>query len=71
MRFRKETGTSIYQYLITTRIEHFAHLLATTDLPVMDIACQAGFKDCSNIARIFKKYKGCSPLEFRQKNCVF
>ena len=71
MRFRKETGTSIYQYLMTSRVEHFAHLLATTNLPVMDIACQVGFKDCSNIARIFKKYKGCSPLEFRQKNCVF
>lgn len=71
MRFKKETGTSLYQYLLINRIEHFAHLLITTNRPVIELACEVGFKDCSNIARIFKKYKGCSPLEFRQKNCVF
>lgn len=71
MRFKSETGTTVYQYIISSRVEHFAYLLATTDRPVTDIAYEVGFKDSSNIARIFKKFKGCSPIEYRRKNCVY
>lgn len=71
MRFRNVMGTTVYQYLISARVDHFAYLLATTDRSVFDIAYEVGFKDSSNISRIFKKFKGCSPLEYRRKNCVF
>lgn len=71
MRFKNVMGTTVYQYIISTRVEHFAYLLATTDRSVFDIAYEVGFKDSSNISRIFKKFKGCSPLEYRRKNCVF
>lgn len=71
MRFKKVMGTSIYQYLVCFRIELLAQYLITTDRPLLDLAYEVGLKDGSNISRIFKKYKGCSPLEYRQKYCVF
>lgn len=71
MRFKKVMGTTIYQYLISCRIELLAQLLTTTDRPLLDLAYEVGFKDGSNISRIFKKYKGCPPLEYRQKYCAF
>lgn len=70
MRFRKATGVTIYQYLLRVRVDHLAYLLATTDRPYADIVYEAGFRDINNVSRTFRKFKGCSPQEWRQKNCV-
>lgn len=67
MRFKKATGMSIYQYLLNTRIEHFAYLLTTTDKPYIDLAYEVGFRDFANVTRTFRKYKGCTPLDHRKK----
>lgn len=67
LKFRSTMNTSIYQYILNCRVNRFANLLLTTDRPLADIASEAGFRDYNNISRIFKKFKGCSPLEYRQK----
>ena len=67
LKFKHIMNTSIYQYILECRVNRFANLLLTTDRPLADIAAEAGFRDYNNISRIFKKFKGCSPLEFRQK----
>ncbi len=67
VKFKEEMGTSIYQFLITIRIEYFAHLLLTTERTLFDLALESGFNDCKNIARIFKKMNGCTPTEYRKK----
>ena len=66
MRFKKATGQTIYQYLLGVRVERFAYLLGTTDRSYIDIACEVGFRDLANVSRTFKKYKGCTPLEYRK-----
>ena len=70
MRFKKATGYTIYQYLLSVRVEHFAYLITTTDRPYMDIAYEVGFRDLSNVSRTFRKYKGCTPIEWRKRYCV-
>ena len=70
MRFKKATGMTIYQYLLSVRVEHFAYLLSTTDRPFVDIAYEVGFRDFGNVSRTFRKFKGCTPLEYRRKYCV-
>jgi LacI family transcriptional regulator len=60
-------NTSIYQYILNCRVDHLADLLLTTNRPLADIATDAGFKDYNNISRLFKKFKGCSPLEYRDR----
>ena len=67
MRFKKELNMSIYQYVLEYRCNRLADLLLTTDLPLMHLAFEVGFKDYNNTSRIFKKYKGCSPSEYRSK----
>jgi LacI family transcriptional regulator len=60
-------GTSIYQFILSCRIDYFAHLLLTTERALFDLALESGFNDCKNISRIFKKIKGCTPIEYRKK----
>jgi LacI family transcriptional regulator len=69
VRFKEEMGTSIYQFILSCRIDYFAHLLLTTDRALFDLALESGFNDCKNISRIFKKIKGCTPIEYRRKYC--
>ena len=67
IKFKNEMGTSIYQFILELRIDHFSNLLLTTDRSLFDLALESGFNDCKNISRIFKKFKGVTPVEFRQK----
>ena len=67
IKFKNEMGTSIYQFILELRINYFSNLLLTTDRSLFDLALESGFNDCKNISRIFKKFKGVTPVEFRQK----
>ncbi len=68
VKFKEEMGTSIYQFILRCRIEYFAHLLLTTERTLYDLSLESGFNDCKNISRIFKKIKGCTPVEYRKKH---
>lgn len=70
VKFKNEMNTSIYQFILDCRIEFFAHLLLTTDRPLFDLALESGFTDYKNISRVFKKFKGCTPMEYRLKISV-
>ncbi|NLJ00377.1 MAG: substrate-binding domain-containing protein [Bacteroidales bacterium] len=67
IRFKKAMGTSLYQFIINVRMNHFINLLTTTKIPMSDLSIQSGFNDYSNAFRIFKRMKGCSPVEYREK----
>lgn len=67
VKFKEEMGISIYQFILNCRVDYFAHILLTTDRSLFDIALESGFNDCKNISRVFKKFKGCSPLEYKEK----
>lgn len=71
MKFKNEMNTSIYQFVLDCRIGFFSHLLVTTDRPLFDLALKSGFTDYKNISRVFKKFKGCTPVEYRQKFSTF
>jgi LacI family transcriptional regulator len=67
IKFKDEMRTSIYQFILSCRIDYFAYLLLTTDRTLFDLALESGFNDCKNINRIFKKMKGSTPIEYRKK----
>jgi LacI family transcriptional regulator len=69
-RFQQITGSPVYKYIYNLRIEKFAQKLLSTDKSVFEIALEIGFEDAKNISRSFKKIKGCTPLEYRQKFLV-
>jgi len=64
--FRAATGTTPHQYLVGARLRRAARLLLTTDLPVTDVALEAGFGDLSNFIRTFRRAAGRSPRAFRR-----
>lgn len=68
LKFKKELGTTIYQFLLKCRVDHFAKLLVNTDRSLFDIALECGFNDSKNISRVFKRIKGITPTEYRKQN---
>lgn len=69
-KFRIATDSSIYQYIKKMRVEKFAELLITSDIPINIIANRLDYHEHKNMSRIFKSVKGCSPEEFRKKRKI-
>ncbi len=71
IRFKQVTGLPVYQYIFNLRMEKFANMLLNTDKTVFEVALCIGFDDCKNLARQFKKVKGCTPAEYRKRHTAF
>ncbi|MDP4091008.1 MAG: AraC family transcriptional regulator [Bacillota bacterium] len=68
-KFSKATGSTIMNYLSKIRINVAAMILRDTTISVYEVMERVGFNDMSHFGRIFKRYLGCSPTEYRQKYC--
>jgi AraC family transcriptional regulator, arabinose operon regulatory protein len=64
--FRRITGFSPIDFLIRQRIQQGATLLATSSLPIGEIAPTCGFNDPYYFSRSFARVMGCSPRRYRQ-----
>lgn len=62
---RRALGVSPKQFLLRTRLEMAARLLATTDTPVAEIAYRCGYYDQSQLSRQFKAQLGITPGRYR------
>lgn len=62
--FKKYSKKSVYEYVLYKRIIKAKELLLT-DSNLTQIALNCGFNDYSNFLRIFKKFSGCSPKEYK------
>ena len=63
--FKQSTGSSFKEYLNMVRIEESKRLLATTEHSIIDIALAVGFEDQSYFSKVFKKYTGLTPKQYR------
>jgi AraC-like DNA-binding protein len=59
--FRKLTGMSIYQYIVSCRMQCAADLLATDDYDVAEVAFKVGYAHPTNFTHAFKHYHGALP----------
>jgi LacI family transcriptional regulator len=66
-RFRQETGRSIQEEIIRTRLRKARELLAETDQPLIDVAVRAGFKHQEYLGLFFRSILGKTPAEYRRE----
>lgn len=65
--FKRETGKTLTEYVSQKRIEHAAYLLQTTNMQIQVVAQHCGIFDVNYFAKMFKKYMGKTPKEYRGK----
>ena len=61
-KFKKETGYTIHNYIISKRLLH-ARFLIAQGTPVMKAAMQSGFQDYTAFVRAYKKQFGTVPTQ--------
>ena len=64
--FKKHTGETMQQYVTNYKLQLIEHRLRHTNLRIGEIADELGFTDKSHLGRIFKKYRGVNPAEYRK-----
>ena len=63
--FKQFTNMSFYDYLNKERIQVAETLLLNHKLSITEVAFQSGFSSIATFNRVFKKFKNCTPTEFR------
>lgn len=64
--FKEETGVTFAVYRRRLRVERAKELLRKTPKPVREICAELGFSDHSHFTRVFARYAGMSPADYRR-----
>jgi AraC family transcriptional regulator len=67
-QFRVSTGMQSHEYIQRRRIERTQELLVNSDLPLVEIAFEVGFKNQSHFTTVFSRLVGQTPNVWRQRN---
>ena len=65
--FKRVYGISVQEYLLRVRMQKAKELLKATELQIQEIGERVGYEDQLNFSRIFRKYEGISPSEYRRR----
>ena len=67
VKFREETGETLTDFILKEKTEEAKRLLRYTEKPAVAISNFLGFSSQSHFSRVFKKYAGCLPHEYRKR----
>lgn len=65
--FKREYGTTPYDYQLRRKMQVACRLLTGTTLPVREIAARLGYEDPQYFSNLFRRKMGCSPREYRRR----
>lgn len=65
--FKKETGSTLTEYVNKMRIERAKELLVSTNVQIQNIAQRCGMLDVNYFTKTFKKYTDLTPKKYREK----
>lgn len=63
--FKHATGQPPHLYVVMQRVNHAKALLENTDLPLLEVAEQSGFRTQGHFTGVFRLYAGATPRMFR------
>jgi AraC family transcriptional regulator len=63
--FKRSTGRSPHNYVLLQRIQRAKQLLRDPKRNIIETGLDVGFQNPSHFARIFRKFEGITPSEFR------
>lgn len=69
--FKKEKGMTLTEYVNRKRVEHAIYLLSNSTLSVSSVGQYCGIQDDNYFTKMFKKYTGKTPKQFRHENARF
>ena len=64
--FKREAGLSPMQYMMQRRMGEAQSLLVETSLQIAEISDKLGFSSDAHFSKMFKKYVGTTPKDYRQ-----
>lgn len=65
--FKNNTGQSIQEYTIAYKIKLIETRLKFTNMQINEIVYEFGFSDASHLNRLFKKYRGMNPSDYKKQ----
>jgi len=65
--FKKETGSTVLEYLTRVRIEEAKRLLENSTYNTTQIAFEVGYPDQSYFCKVFKKLEGISTSDYKKR----
>ena len=67
-KFKQETGKTLTDYILAEKTEEAKRLLRYSDKSPSAIAAYLGFSSHGHFCKVFKKYAGVTPNEYREKH---
>lgn len=68
--FKQATGKTINEFLTQERLNHAKELLAGSNIHLYDVCYSVGYFSPSYFSRMFKKYVGVTPREYRESMVI-
>ena len=65
--FSEVGGTGFRSFLTSVRMAHARELLASSDLPVAEVAHRVGYRQATQFTKAFKRTHGVTPSGFRMR----
>jgi AraC-like DNA-binding protein len=67
-QFRVATGLRPHEYLLRQRIRRADELLRQSTMAIVEVALTVGFQTQAHFTTVFKRFVGCTPLQWRNIN---
>lgn len=66
-KFREDTGETLTDFILKEKTEEAKRLLRYSEKTATAIGAYLGFSSPGHFSRVFRKYAGCSPAEYRER----
>lgn len=67
-RFKRILGRTLHEEVMHARLDRAKQLLATSDMPMPQVAKASGFSSADYMGYVFRKAEGQAPLSFRKRS---